>query len=143
MLNIEIEPVIFDKSKWTWAILNTSSSLNFLDFFHGSDFLRGNFSNREDISPPLHFRWGTKTWHLKKYFFKQRPICFHINSTRVIRTIKWNKASFPYTEINMPLMSQSTVSRRLDSISEANSSSNWVELEWERESSPRLSPIFS
>ena len=56
MLNIEMLPVIFDKSKWTCAFLNTSGSLNFLDFFHGSNFLSGNFSNTENISPPLHFR---------------------------------------------------------------------------------------
>ena len=61
------------------------------------------------------------------FFFKNRSIHFHINSTRVIRLVKGNQLSFSSIEINKaPLhspVSSSPVSRRSDSTTEANSRS--------------------
>ena len=51
-----------------------------------------------------------------------RPIHFHINSTRVIRPVQENQLSFSGIEINKPISVPATVSRRSDSSSEANSS---------------------
>ena len=43
--------------------------------------------------------------HLKRwFFFKNRPIHFHINRTTVIKSVKQNQLSFPSNEINKPLL---------------------------------------
>ena len=53
------------------------------------NFLRGSFSNRDNLRVPI------QTQHLKRWFFlKNRPIYFHINYTVIISPVKWNKLSF-------------------------------------------------
>ena len=83
----------------------------------GSNFLGGSFSNRDNVRPPIQFRRESQPQHLKRCFFlKNRPIHFHINSTSVFRPVKRKSLSFS------SFLPQSTVSRRSDSSSEANSS---------------------
>ena len=50
------------------------------------------------------------------------PIHFHINNTSVVRPVKQNQLSFPSLKSASHFLPQSTVSRRSDSSSEANSS---------------------
>ena len=70
----------------------------------GSNFLGGSFSNKHNIRAPVHFRRESQPQLLKRWvFLKNRPIHFHINSTSVIRLIKWNQLSFFSIEINTPL----------------------------------------
>ena len=89
----------------------------------GSDFLRGSFSNRDNVRSPIQFRRESQPQHLKRCFIlKNRPIHFHINSTSVFRPVKRNQLSFSSIEITSHFLPQSTVSRRSDSSSEANSS---------------------
>ena len=89
----------------------------------GSNFLGGSFSNRDNVRPPNPIWKGKSAPASQKIIFlKNRPINFHINSTSVIRLVKQNELSFSSIEINKPLPAQSTVSRRSDSNSEANSS---------------------
>ena len=54
--------------------------------------------------------------NFKKFFLQNKPIHFHINRTSVVRPVKQNQLSFPSTEINKPLLPQSIVSRRSDSV---------------------------
>ena len=71
----------------------------------GSDFLGGIFSNTNNARALIHFRGKCQPQHLKKWFFlENRPIHFQINSTSVIRPVKWNKlrAEFSNIEINKP-----------------------------------------
>ena len=57
----------------------------------GSNFLGGSFSNRDNVRAPIQFRKESKLQHHKRWFFlKNRPIYFHIDSTRVIRPVKLN-----------------------------------------------------
>ena len=50
----------------------------------GSNFLRGSFSNRDNVRAPIQFRRESQPQHLKRCFIlKNRPIHFHINSTSV------------------------------------------------------------
>ena len=57
----------------------------------GSNFLGGSFSNRDNVGAPIRFRREGQSRHLKKLFFlKNRPIHFYINTTSVIRLVKWN-----------------------------------------------------
>ena len=63
-----------------------------------SNFLRGSFSNRDNLRAPI------QTQYLKRWFFlKNRPICFHINYTVVITPVTWNKLSFSRIDINKAL----------------------------------------
>ena len=70
----------------------------------GSNFVGGNFSNRDYVRAPILFRRERQPQHLKRWFFlKNRPIHFHINSASVIRAVKRNKLSFSSIEIKKPL----------------------------------------
>ena len=61
----------------------------------GFNFLGGSFSNRNTVSALIQFRRESQPQHLKRSFFlKNRPICFQINSTNVIRPVKSNQLSF-------------------------------------------------
>ena len=61
----------------------------------GSNALESNFSNRDNGRIPIQFRRERQTEHLKRsFFFKNRPIHFHINSTRVIKPVKRKKMRF-------------------------------------------------
>ena len=52
------------------------------------------FSNRDNVRAPTWFGRESQTQYLKRwFFFKNRPIRFHFNSTSVIRPIKQNKLS--------------------------------------------------
>ena len=54
-----------------------------------------NFSNRDIVRDPNQFRRERQSQSLKRwFFFKNRLIHFHTNSTRVIRTSYWNKSSW-------------------------------------------------
>ena len=70
----------------------------------GINFFEDSFSNRENIKKQ-NPRGETKPKHLIKrwIFFKNRPIHIHIDKTRFIGAIKWNKLSFSSIEINKPL----------------------------------------
>ena len=58
----------------------------------GSNFLRVSFSNKDNLRFTFQFRREKESPYLKtQFFFKKRPIHFHINSTRVIRPVKQNK----------------------------------------------------
>ena len=64
------------------------------------NFLRGSFSNRDNVSGPIQFERESQPQHLKQWFFlKNRSIHFHINSTTVIRWVKQNHLSFSSIEI--------------------------------------------
>ena len=53
------------------------------------------FSNRDNVRDPNQFRRERQSHSLKRwFFFKNRLIHFHTNSTRVIRTSNWNKSSW-------------------------------------------------
>ena len=55
----------------------------------GSNFLRGSFSNRDNVRAPIKYRRERQPQHLKRWFFLQkRPIHFHINSTSFIGPVK-------------------------------------------------------
>ena len=57
----------------------------------GSNFLRGSFSNRDHVRAQIQFRRESQPQHLKRRFFlKNRPTHFHINSTSVFRPVKRN-----------------------------------------------------
>ena len=50
----------------------------------GSNFLGGTFSNKDKESATIQLRRQSQSQHLKRlFFFKNRPINFHINSTSV------------------------------------------------------------
>ena len=93
----------------------------------GSNFLGDNFCNGDNVTAPIQFRREWQSHHIKRWFFvKNRPIQFHINSTRVARLLKRNKlnlASIANHSISTShFLNQSTVSRKSHSNSEANSS---------------------
>ena len=55
----------------------------------GSNFLGGSFSNRVNVRSLIQFRRESQPQHLKKRFFlKNTPIHFHMNSTSVIKPVK-------------------------------------------------------
>ena len=67
----------------------------------GSNFLGGSFSNRDNVRAPIQFRGESQPQHLKRwFFFKNRPIHFHINSNSVIKPVKQNQQSFSSIEIS-------------------------------------------
>ena len=58
----------------------------------GSNFLGGSSSNWDNVRAPIQFERESQPQHLRRWFFlKNRPIHFHINSTSVIRLVKWNQ----------------------------------------------------
>ena len=63
----------------------------------------------------------TKNSFVAEVTFKNRPIYFHIYSTRRIRLLK-QKLTFPALKSTSLFLPQSAVSRRQDSSSKANSS---------------------
>ena len=51
----------------------------------GSNFLRGSFSNRENVRAPIQFRRERQPQHLQRLFFlKNRLIYVHINNAIVL-----------------------------------------------------------
>ena len=72
----------------------------------GSNFLRGSFSNRDNVKAQTQFRRESKPQHLKRFFLRNRPIHFHNNSTSAIRPVKQKSFSFSSIEINKPLPAQ-------------------------------------
>ena len=73
---------------------------------HSSNFHRGSFSNRDNVRATATIRFGRESQpqHLKRLFFlKNRLIYFNINSTSVIRPVKWSQLNFSSIEINKPL----------------------------------------
>ena len=85
--------------------------------------------------------------HLKIwFFFKNTPIHFHINNTKVIRQVKRNVLSFSRTEIKKPIPAPNLVSDTSDTSSEAKSSychkSNvWSYLQWRVEKSTEIATL--
>ena len=74
----------------------------------GSNFLRGSFSNRDNVRAPIQFRRESQPQHLKRCcILKNRPIHFHINSTSVFRPVKRNQLSFSRIKNNSLLLSVS------------------------------------
>ena len=70
----------------------------------GLNFLGGSFTNNDNIRTPVLFIEERQSQHLDRwFFFKCRPIHFHVNSSRTVRPLKRNKCSFSSTEINKPL----------------------------------------
>ena len=70
----------------------------------GSNFLGASFINRDNVRALIQFRKESQLQHLKRWFFlKKRCTHSHINSTSVIRLIKWNKLSFYIIYFNKPL----------------------------------------
>ena len=62
------------------------------------------FTNRVNVRASIQFRRERQPQYLKRWFFlKNRHIHFHINSTSVIRPLKWNQLSFSRIKINRPL----------------------------------------
>ena len=62
-----------------------------------------NNNNNNNNKSPIQFRRESQPHHLKRLsFLKNRPISFHINSTSVIRPVKWNQLSFSSIKINKP-----------------------------------------
>ena len=57
----------------------------------GSNFLVNSFTNRDNAIAPIQFRRERQPYHLKRWFFlKNRSMHFSINSTSIIRLVKWN-----------------------------------------------------
>ena len=70
----------------------------------GSSPLGGSFSNRDNATVLIQFRRQKEPQHLKRrFFFKNTPIPFHVNSTKVTWPVKWNRLSFSSIKINKPL----------------------------------------
>ena len=62
------------------------------------------FTSRVNVRAPIQFRRERQPQYLIGLFFlKNRHIHFHINSTSVIRPLKWNQLSFSRIKINRPL----------------------------------------
>ena len=62
----------------------------------GSNFLKGSFSNRDNVRASIQFRRESQPQHLKRsVFLKSRSIIFHVNRTSVIRLVKRNQLNFP------------------------------------------------
>ena len=71
----------------------------------GSNFLGSSFNGRDNMRASIHFRRESQHQHLKrKFFLKNRPIHFYINSTSVIRLVKRNQLSFSSNETDKPLL---------------------------------------
>ena len=79
--------------------------------------------NRDNIRAPIQLRTKRQTQHLKgSYLLKNKPIHFHINSTIVIRLVKWNKFSFSSIKLSKSFPVQSAISQWSDWSSGGNSS---------------------
>ena len=88
-----------------------------------SNFVRGSFSNTDNVKALIQSGRESQPQHLKRWFFlKKRPIHFHINSTGTIRPFKRNELSFLALKSTSHFLLQSTVSPRSDASSGANSS---------------------
>ena len=102
-------------------------------------FLRDSYSNKKNVRSPIQIKRESQPQHHKSLFFlKNTPIHFHVNC----KTDKI-ELSFSSIEINKPLPTQSTVSCRSDSNSEANSSychksDAWSHLEFRVVSSAQI-----
>ena len=102
---------------------------------HGSNFLGGSFSNRENVRIPIQFRRESQPQYLKRSFFlKKRPIIF---TSIAPVLLDWsNKTSWVFPALTSKSnFLPSPVSRRLDSSSEANfkcrhRSDVWPQLEY-------------
>ena len=67
----------------------------------GSNYLGDSFSIRDIVRAPIQFKREKYSHHLQRWFsFKNRPIHFDINSTRVTRPVNQKKLSFSSIEIN-------------------------------------------
>ena len=78
----------------------TSGERNFIEQTNPPIFLE----NRDNVRALIQFRKESQLQHLKRWFFlKKRCTHSHINSTSVIRLIKWNKLSFYSIYFNKPL----------------------------------------
>ena len=98
----------------------TSGKRNFVERINTQIFLEAVLAI--SIRPPIYIKGENQPQHLKRRFFhKNRPILFHINSTGVITLVKQNLLSFSSTEIKSHFLPQSTVSCRTDSRAEVNS----------------------
>ena len=85
--------------------INKNLRRNFIEQIKAPIFLGSSLSNKNHVKIPIHLRRETKYQHLKKrFFFKNRPIHFHINSTGVNLPVKQNKLSFSCVEINGVLL---------------------------------------
>ena len=72
------------------------------------------FSNRDNVRAPIQFGRESQPHHLKiSFFFKNRLIHFHVNSTSLIRLVKQNQLSFSSPEINKPLSAHSVSQIRI------------------------------
>ena len=72
-----------------------------------------------EMRASIQFRRESQHQHLKRRFFlKNRPIHFYINSTSVIRLVKRNQLSFSSNETNKPLLA--TVQCLMDQIQVRN-----------------------
>ena len=79
--------------------------------------------NASGLRDSIIFRRESQPKHLKRWFFlKNRPVHFHINSTRV-RQANGTSWVFPTLKLTSHFLPQSTVSRTSDLSAEANSSS--------------------
>ena len=73
----------------------------------GSNFFGGSIRTRDIVKSPIQFRRECQCQHIKRWFIlKNRPIHFYINSTTVIRPVKWKQLSFSCIETNKPLLFQ-------------------------------------
>ena len=87
----------------------------------GSNFLGNSFSNKDNVRASMQFSKESQTQHLKRWFFlKNRPICFHINSTSVLDWSNETSWVFPALKSTSHFLVHSTVSCRSDSSSKAN-----------------------
>ena len=67
--------------------INSSLRRKYLHWTNQSfNFLEGSFSNWENVRAPIQFR---REWYLKMLFYSRTGS--HMNTTWVIRPIKWNK----------------------------------------------------
>ena len=65
----------------------------------GSNFLESSFSNRDNVKAKIQFRRGSQPQHLKRwFFFKKKPIHYHINSICAIRLAKRKQLNFAMNE---------------------------------------------
>ena len=80
------------------------------------NFLRCNFSNRDNLRAPFQFKREGQLQHLKRLFFlKNRLINFYINRTIFIRPSNETSWVFPALKSSSHCVPQSKVSHRSDS----------------------------
>ena len=70
----------------------------------GSNFFADSFSNRDNVRALIQLRRESPPQLFKiRFFFKNRPIHFYINSASVIKPVKRNQLSLSSIEFNKPL----------------------------------------